>query len=77
MSQLEGDEVRREVLQNLSRISDKDPNLRICQLVGNAKPPKGKNDTYYTEDSQLLNWLLEYERRADEAQASAGSAHSS
>jgi len=65
MSEHEGDEVRRQLLSTIERLSAKYPALRLCQLIGNATPPEEAkrrgNDLYYVEDSVLNQWLLIYE----------------
>jgi len=52
---------RYRVLRQLVRISNRNPDLRICQIIGNAVPPeeakKRNNDIYYIEDADLLKWL--------------------
>ena len=60
MSETEGNEVRKEVLQVLNRLSDRYPQLRICQLVGNVLPAEIV-DPYYLEDSELLKHLIAFE----------------
>ena len=66
MSEREGNEIRQELLQTIVRLSDKYPSLRVTQLLGNSHG--GEHiDLYYIEDSRLLNWLLLYETRADQA----------
>ena len=64
MSEREGDAVREDLLRTISRLSDKYPQLRIAQLLGNAWAPAARAGTerlYYMEDSQLLRLLLGYE----------------
>lgn len=74
MSQKEGNAMRRGVIQAIDRLSSKYPDLRITQLIGNATPSeeaqKLNNDLYYVEDSQLLEWLLGYERKLEAQRAS-------
>lgn len=73
MSQHEGDVVRRQLLGELHRLSDKYPSLRVTQLILNAIPSeeleKRGNDIYYVEDTELLGYLVNYERRTEEARA--------
>ncbi len=73
MSEREGDELRRNLLSVLRGMSDADPDLRICQLIGNVIPPeemkKRNNDIYYIEDSDLLKWLAEYQAKFQTAQS--------
>ncbi len=63
MSQLEGDQVRQDLLQAIGRMSDRFPDLRICQLISNAIPLGCGKDIYYIEDAELLDWLLAYEAK--------------
>ena len=65
--------MNQELLAELTRLSEKYPELRLCQLIANAIPPqeyarRGK-EIYYIEDSQLLDWLLTYKARARFASA--------
>lgn len=73
MSEREGDSVRKELLRTIDRLSARYPALRICQLIGNAVPSEEAqrrgNDLYYVEDSQLLQWLLDYERKVESMRA--------
>lgn len=64
MSQHEGEVVRRQLLGELHRLSDKYPDLRIGQLILNATSPTAR-DLYYLEDSVLLGFLVEYDTRLD------------
>lgn len=59
MSETEGNKIRKEVLQALRRLSDQNPQLRICQLIGNVLP--AFSDFYYIEDSELLEHLNHFE----------------
>ncbi len=58
-----------ELLAELTRLSEKYPDLRLCQLIGNSIPvdeaQRRNNDIYYIEDDQLLQWLRRYEARVD------------
>ena len=63
MSEKEGDKVRNELLVTITRLSTKFPSLRICQLVGNSLPAMRWTDVYYIEDSELLQYLLQFEKK--------------
>ena len=71
MSQHEGEKARKELLQTLARVSDKHPQLRICQSLENTVPHDArghrKRDLFYTEDSQFNQWLLDFEQRIDQS----------
>ena len=58
-----------ELLTEITRLSEKYPELRLCQLIGNALPAeereKRDNDIYYVEDAELLRWLREFESKMD------------
>ena len=70
MSEREGDGVRQETLKAITNLSDRFPDLRICQLIENSAPAGGEGGPlYYVEDSQLLEWLLTYEVRIASAAA--------
>ncbi len=62
MSEKEGDKVRNELLVTITRLSTKYPDLRVCQLIGNSLPA-GQIDIYYIEDSELLQYLLQFEKK--------------
>lgn len=60
----------RNTFQTITRLCDlaaKYPDLRLCQIIGNAVPAevaqKYNNDFYYVEDEQLLQWLEEYDHK--------------
>lgn len=59
-----------ELLNTVVRLSNKYPSLRLCQLIGNAVPSeeaqRRNNDLYYVKDEQLLEWLLNFEKLADQ-----------
>lgn len=73
MSEREGDMVRLQVLGELKRLSDRYPALRVSQLIINAIPSeelqRRENDIYYIEDTDLLRYLTQYERRVEEARS--------
>lgn len=48
-----------EVLSIVESAWNKNPDLRLCQLIENCKLPN-ENDMYYVEDSQLAQRLKEY-----------------
>jgi hypothetical protein len=56
--------IRAKILEVLKAISERFPELRLCQILGNCYPrrepgyPRG--DMYYVEDEDLLNKLIEY-----------------
>lgn len=60
MSEKEGDEKRTAALETLAAVSERFPNLRVCQLIANAT---AVNDSYYVEDSQLTGALMAYLER--------------
>jgi len=49
--------LRAKLLEIIKAISEKYPELRLCQILGNSYP---LNDMYYVEDEVLLNRLIEY-----------------
>ena len=49
-----------QVIATLRRIWLKNPDLRLCQLIGNALP--AIRDPYHVEDDRLLQRLREYEQ---------------
>ena len=59
------------VVRRLEELLQKYPDLRLCQLIGNAVPSaeaaRRNNDFYYLPDEQLLEWLDEFERKVSEA----------
>ena len=67
--------MNQELLADITRLSEKYPDLRICQLIGNAIPAeeaaRRDNDIYYIEDAQLLQWLRSYEELIDAATSSS------
>ena len=59
------------VADRVRELLGKYPDLRLCQLIGNAVPSeeaqRRNNDFYYVEDKQLLQWLEEYDQKIQEA----------
>jgi hypothetical protein len=51
-------ELRMEIFAVLTRLAKRYPQLRICQIIGNAT---GSTDPYYVRDGELLAGLLNYE----------------
>ena len=43
-----------ELIRLISEIWEQNPNLRLCQLIGNCF---GENDLYYKEDNDLIKQL--------------------
>lgn len=57
---------RKAALRKLIQLSNRNPDLRICQLISNsmaAELARRDNDVYYIEDADLLKALEEYERK--------------
>ncbi len=54
-------------VEKLREMATKYPDLRLCQIIGNAVPSeeakKRNNDFYYVEDDQLIQWLDEFDRK--------------
>jgi Ni,Fe-hydrogenase III small subunit len=51
------------ILKEIERIWLEDPDLRLCQLIGNCYE---SGDIYYKEDDDLLNRLKEtYARKSE------------
>lgn len=54
-----------EILKLISEIWHKNPDLRLCQLIGNCFPEHLDEfglrdlDTYYIEDTELLSRLID------------------
>ena len=51
-----------EMLKLISEIWHKNPNLRLCQLLGNCFTVGGfrkQKDIYYIEDTELLSKLID------------------
>jgi hypothetical protein len=48
---------RSAALRELAAAAKAFPQLRICQLIGNAT---NKPDTFYVTDEELARWLREY-----------------
>lgn len=67
------DSKQARVLDEMLRLLQKYPSLRVCQLIGNSIPTeelqRRENDIYHIEDEQLLQWLREFESKADAARA--------
>ena len=56
-----------EILKLISEVWHNNPDLRLCQLIGNCVIDTawhGK-DLYYLEDTALLRKLLEYNNRKE------------
>jgi len=53
------------VLDELRRHWEKNPDLRLGQIVGNAANRAGVKDAYNMEDDTFLNNLLPYPREFD------------
>lgn len=51
---------RSEILQLLGVLSYEQPELRLCQIIGNAT---GCENSYYIEDEEMLIRLKEYRKR--------------
>ena len=55
------------VISKLRELNDKYPDLRVCQLIGNAYPEKERkrrgDDMYYVTDELLLKWLDEFDKK--------------
>ena len=56
-----------EILELISEIWHKNPDQRLCQLIGNCVINTGwyAKDLYYFEDTALLRKLLEYYKRKE------------
>ena len=51
-----------EILELISEIWHKNPDLRLCQLLGNCFTAGGfrkQKDIYYIEDTELLSKLID------------------
>ena len=53
------------VLDELRRYWEKNPDLRLAQIVGNTASRAGLKDGYNMEDDTFLNNLLPYPREFD------------
>jgi len=51
-----------EILELISKVWHKNPDLRLCQLIGNIFIEK---DLYYVEDDRLQEALIEYYNRKE------------
>ena len=58
-------------IERLYQMIVKHPELRLCQLIGNAVPAEEakrlNNDLYYVEDKQLIGWLDDFDHQVQAA----------
>ena len=56
-----------EMLATLKRVWERQPDLRLGQLIVNAVRPKEPSpEVFHSEDADLLQGLLDFERRITE-----------
>ena len=68
---------RQRVMDKLGDLLRKYPDLRVCQLIGNAYPEKQRkrrgDDMYYVTDKDLYEWLDAYDKKITQMAMEAAS----